>query len=450
MERVWQKALPGGVTLAEVGNWALEQGWDFLSARVLEVQNDITEQQISLLDDEVTRLSGNGNPREAYGLALLNHAGAVQVARIEWVVYSAQRLEQCAFPLMGDPKILEEHCNAILTTIPRVQVDLREEHARLLIALGNAFIETLQCGKTGAMQQALSCFKEAVETVPSGSLVWVAAKNGLGRAFLQEASGHSQEGLRRAREAFEEALRACPKERDSGWHAALLHNRGIVFRMQGDRSSLQRALGELQEALTLRPREVVPLEHAETLAELGNVFFLLSGATLEEMTGNFRQAEQAYREAAQLFQESRPDLSTRCIRSISHLYRVMPGDREAYLQRAAALLEIELSRVPKGTPAYADFQHALGNLFQDLALLEAIPPEEKEEWRSRAETAYQLALEIWTPDNHPGEHSKLQHHRNKLWRETTDSVHDKLAYRDAFVLVGEEREVECKVRFWLN
>lgn len=276
--------------------------------------------------------------------------------------------------------------------------DATQEEVVNLIKQGHDIIDDIDNSLAGnrkdKLEVAIGYFRKALAKVSPPSLLWVNAKNGMGRVYI---------GLRLldlAEKEFEEALAYCPQEA-SDWRAALRLNLGLVYRERGSQGNISKAIGYFQKALEQSDAVKDTATLAKINAELGNACFMLLNPDLSEV-------EKHYNKAAQLFDSGSRD-HLQCIRSLAQVYHKMPNNRLDYLRKAAHLLEdaLRISKLKEGTYIYADFSQSLANIYRDSVSLEK-DIGLKGQWFQKADRAYQEALKVWTQEDVPSEYIKLQ------------------------------------------
>ncbi|MFB3764055.1 MAG: CHAT domain-containing protein [Methanotrichaceae archaeon] len=429
--------------------------WTELEEQAELYKDVLSESLISKLDDEVQNHLISGRSKDAFDLALFNLAAAVIIGREVWVSYCAKRLDNLYQPFLADPEVVNEYIFAIEASLKRFSNSHHEEKARLLIGLGNAYIDRPDGSKRTNLDKALSYLisaKDEAHSVTSKCLLLIEALNGLGRANL----GYIDARLDTAVETFTQAInidKNCPDDESDRWMATLLHNRGIAYSRM-DRSYKDQAIQDIETALRLRPKNIAPLEHAETLSELGNIYFSTAGGTVEQEKKQLKYAAKKYKEARELFKAAdRPIMSRRCSLQLARVLRNMPElheeDRLKNLFDASKILESELAEIELDEKKdsmfeYVDFNDSLANVYRDISSLFEAPENIRIRSIRMAEERYQKALNFWKSQGDPVMIVRIQNNLGKLWRDAIDGDIKKnqenalKAFRNALDLADEK------------
>lgn len=157
-----------------------------------------------------------------------------------------------------------------------------------------------------AYQRALRTFK--VETHPRE---FATLHLNLATAHLAMRTPADKEGLREAlaAQSFREALKVVTRENEPVEYGMLQNNLGNALQAmsgEGRFDALARAVEAYDEALSVRPRREMPLEHASTLANKAHALMKLPDDLDDPEGGNLKNVRQAIsllKDAASLFRE---------------------------------------------------------------------------------------------------------------------------------------------------
>jgi tetratricopeptide (TPR) repeat protein len=119
------------------------------------------------------------------------------------------------------------------------------------------------------------------------------------RVYSRAYQGNPRKALRRAIDAYMEALRIWTPNVAPRNYAMVQNNLGVTYRRLADyenpRRNLRQAIAAFEQALRFRTAEDAPLDYAETQNELGIAYRNL--AEYEDPVGNLRKAIEACKEA---------------------------------------------------------------------------------------------------------------------------------------------------------
>ncbi|HOO54065.1 MAG TPA: hypothetical protein PLM24_05540 [Methanothrix sp.] len=249
----------------------------------------------------------------------------------------------------------------------------------------------------GQVDKALSIYDQILKDVPRLEPAVrgeVRFRQGLSR-YGQSFEGARDTNLRRAVEAFEEAIRLYKPEKYPVEHAQAQNGLGMSLvrlsetgdggwggRTSGGRmereeervQSLKRAIGAFEEALKLYAAEGRSQEHAQTENNLGDAYLLLSGL------------------------ESRDVDSVASVAAAANLKRSIEAYEEALKFRTS-------EEQPED---YAETKNSLGRAQMALALVEEGETEMREALLEKAISSFKAALEVRTADSHPEERAETQ------------------------------------------
>jgi tetratricopeptide (TPR) repeat protein len=313
------------------------------------------------------------------------------------------------------------------------------EDAAAFMEIGNAWSEeyspAYQRNPREALRKAIAAYGEALrfQTPDVAPLDYARTQNNLGVAY-RRLSEHEDpvENLRRAIEAFEEALRFCTPDVAPLDYARTQHNLGGAYwRLSEWRLSehedpvgnLRRAIEAFEEALRFRTPDVVPLAYARTQHNLGLVYWHLSEH--EDPVGNLRRAIEAFEEALRFrtpgvapldYAKTQHNLGLAYWRLSEH------EDPVGNLRKAiAAYGEALRFQTPDVAPLdYARTQNNLGVAYRCLS-----EHEDPAGNLRRAIQAFEEALRFRTPERTPLFYARTQYEMGLAYRQRAELQTDR-------------------------
>ncbi|MCP1393563.1 MAG: hypothetical protein J5I35_12560, partial [Methanothrix harundinacea] len=260
--------------------------------------------------------------------------------------------------------------------------------------------------------------------------------------YGQSFEGARETNLRRAVEAFEDAIRLIKPEKHPAEHARAQNGLGVsLVRLseadggswsepsgqngaQGSqgKDDLKRAIGAFEEALRLYSAEGKLQEHAQTKNNLGDAYLLLSRLEEDdlEVVSDLKKAIGAYEEAlafrtAEVHPEDRAETENSLGRALMALAQVEEeGEmREELLERAVSSFKaaLEVRTADAHPEEWAETQTLLGQAL----VLESEPEVSGSEvhWADReglkmAIEAYEEALAVRTRESRPEEYAETK------------------------------------------
>lgn len=154
---------------------------------------------------------------------------------------------------------------------PTEQATVRAMFANIAGQAGVAF------GRPQLIDAAIQCYQAALPDMPRETTEdWIALNKALGLLLLERAEKTNDEGaLRRAAEAFSQALSAMSRDHDPrAWGNLRVRLGAVCFRIDmvsGDEQALRSALSHYQAALTAFPRFESPWRWADVMTAIGQV-----------------------------------------------------------------------------------------------------------------------------------------------------------------------------------
>jgi tetratricopeptide (TPR) repeat protein len=251
-----------------------------------------------------------------------------------------------------------------------------------------------------------------VLTPEAGDYLWGAVQNSLGVAYQNIPGGDRRANLRRAIQAYQEALAFHNFENTPQAFAVAQSNLGSAYadlaHLEERAENLRRAVDAYHASLAFRTPEDDPLAYAATQHNLGNASRELAG--IENRVENLERALVAYWAALKYYTpESAPLDHAATQNNLGNVYRdlagVKPRKELAYLQQAIDAYQAALRfRTPDAFPqAYATTQNNLGTAYRALSELQ-----DRRENLALAIQAYHEALRFHTPDSAPLSYAAAQ------------------------------------------
>lgn len=295
----------------------------------------------------------------------------------------------------------------------------------------------------GQVEKALSIYDQILKDVPRLEPAVrgeVRFRQGLSH-YGQSFEGARETNLRRAVEAFEDAIRLIKPEKHPAEHARAQNGLGVSLvrlseagggwgepsvqdleqRGKG-KDDLKRAIGAFEEALRLYSAEGKLQEHAQTKNNLGDAYLLLSRLEEDdlEVVSDLKKAIGAYEEAlafrtAEVHPEDRAETENSLGRALMALAQVEEeGEmREELLERAVSSFKaaLEVRTADAHPEEWAETQTLLGQAL----VLESEPEVSGSEvhWADReglkmAIEAYEEALAVRTRESRPEEYAETK------------------------------------------
>ncbi len=248
------------------------------------------------------------------------------------------------------------------------------------------------------------------------------------RVYSRAYQGNPRKALRRAIDAYMEALRIWTPNVAPRNYAMVQNNLGVTYRRLADyenpRRNLRQAIAAFEQALRFRTAEDAPLDYAETQNELGIAYRNL--AEHEDPVGNLGKAFKAYGEALRFYTpEVAPLDYAKVQHNIGVAYRSLAEYLTSYedelgnLERALQAFEEALRfRTPETAPfRYAETQHEIGLAYRRRAELQKDPTRRCVDLGA-AVRAFREALRFRTPQNTPRWHAQTR----QALREAEDAL----------------------------
>ncbi len=297
----------------------------------------------------------------------------------------------------------------------------------------------------GQVEKALSIYDQILKDVPRLEPAVrgeVRFKQGLSY-YGQSFEGARDTNLRRAVEAFEEAIKLYKPEKHPVEHAQAQNGLGMSLvrisetggegwseRAQGGQGgqkeqNLKLAVGAFEEALKLYAAEARAQEHAQTENNLGDAYLLLSGlgggdeVATANAAENLKRAIGAYEEALKFrtledHPEDYAETQNSLGRARMSLAQIEDGVmREALIEKAVSSFKaaLEIRTADSQPEERAETQTLLGQAL----VLESEPQVSGSEihWADReglkmAIEAYEEALAVRTRESHPEEYAETK------------------------------------------
>lgn len=188
---------------------------------------------------------------------------------------------------------------------PDEVAEVEMNHGLVLHTLANAHAAPIGLA-VAAYQRALRTFQR--DTHPRE---YATLHNNLATAYLSMRMVTDREGLREALavQSFQAALEVVTRDNDPVEYGMLQNNLGNALQAVNTShrfENLLRAVEAYDEALAVRPRRSMPVEHANTLANKANALMNLPDDPEHPEAGNperLREAVALLRDAARLFED---------------------------------------------------------------------------------------------------------------------------------------------------
>jgi tetratricopeptide (TPR) repeat protein len=308
--------------------------------------------------------------------------------------------------------------NQLMDWFTRLEAALRgqgESHtwAALQNSLGILYQEHPYGSRRDNLKRAIDAYREALRfyTPDAAPLAYAMTQNNLGTAYRDLAAVEARvDNLKRAIDAFREALRFRTPDAAPLDYAATQNNLGIAYSnleaVEDRTDNLKRAIDAFREALRFRTPDAAPLAYAMTQNNLGTAYRDL--AAVEDRTDNLKRAIDAYREALRFRTlDAAPLDYAMTHNNLGIAYRDLAAveDRTDNLKRAIdAYREALRFYTPDAAPLdYAMTHNNLGTAYRDLAAVE-----DRTDNLKRAIDAYREALRFYTPDAAPLDYAATQ------------------------------------------
>ncbi len=209
-----------------------------------------------------------------------------------------------------------------------------ERYAEALINLGNAYARMPTGDRAKNLKKAIDAYREALKiyTIETFRVEYAGTMNNLGNAYRGMPTGDRTENLKKAIDAYREALKIYTIEAFPVEYAMTMNNLGEAYRNlpTGDHTeNFKKAIDAYREALKIRTIEVFPVDYAMTMNNLGNAYQYLRAK-------NLQKAIDAYQEALKIYTiEAFPVDYALTMNNLGNAYKNLPtGDRAENLKKA--------------------------------------------------------------------------------------------------------------------
>ncbi len=316
----------------------------------------------------------------------------------------------------GDRSEHIEQAIACYEATLRVQTreDFPYQWARLQGNLGNAHADRLRGNRAEHLEQSIAHYQAALSifTREVTPVDWAREHVKLGEAYCRRVQGDREENIARAIAAYTSALEVFTQRTYPFQWAFIQYDLGdaLLRRREGDRTQHHKAaIAHYHQALTILTAREYPFWHALIHLSLGHTYReYLAG----DPAANIEQALSCYAVAATTLTRTTSPIYWAALQiGYGKVYlRRQQGDQVRNLQTACASFEAALAVYTSDAypHEWAEAAHELGQIY--VALAEAALRTNNSSayhcWISKAITAWQATLEVFTAKEFPDEHAR--------------------------------------------
>lgn len=173
------------------------------------------------------------------------------------------------------------------------------EWANAQASLGLALLESRGGDRAVSIEEAITCFREAIELLKPGSEIWALRLGHLANAYAARIAGDPGENLEEAIRLQEEAIAGLdPSQHPDTWVSAM-QNLAVSYveRLTGSEAdNVEKSIALIERALVLRSSFFQPEHRSELLEQLGTGFAQRRRGELQD---NLERAVHSFQAAAE-------------------------------------------------------------------------------------------------------------------------------------------------------
>ncbi len=294
----------------------------------------------------------------------------------------------------------------------RIKKDYPKDWAKTKAILAKVYRNLRTPKREEGLGKAIDCYEEALRifTKEDSPDQWAEAQHSLGRVYYSLGTGDREENLRRAIRCFDAALSIRTKKTYREEWARIQHNLGNAYSLlsivNGRTENIDLAFGCYESALSVRTKAAFPSKWAITWSNMGNLYQHLSRGSDKELLMRVKEHSLASLEI--LTEEDYPDQWAKINDNMGMFYLLLSQleDRQknlnsAYDYHKASLRVYTQSDYPE---EWAKTNYNLGCVFRELSQIE-----NKKKHLDQAIGYFRKSLLVYTVTDFPNEWAMTQY-----------------------------------------